>query len=125
MPFGPPPILPDIKAELKEYIVHPDKLPIHQLDNVQQYWDRERNILSLLRADLAPCGTTLKYERDPITGVIGDIQEVQINSVGETVRNSLSMTRAPGPAAEGVKGKKLFHLSYLRKKNSVIVFGKN
>lgn len=105
MPFGPPPILPEIKAELKEYIVHLDQLPIHQLNKVQQYWDRKRNILSLLKADLAPSGTTLKYERNPVTGVIGDIKEVCINSVGETVRNSLSMSRAPGPAAEGVKGK--------------------
>lgn len=104
MPFGPPPILPDIKEELKEYIVYPEKLPIHQLDKVQQYWEREPQLLSLLKADLAPSGTTLRYERDPITGRIGDIEEVCVQSVGETVRNSMSMSRAPGPAAEGIKG---------------------
>ncbi|KAJ8672979.1 hypothetical protein QAD02_004240 [Eretmocerus hayati] len=104
MPFGPPPILPDIRAELKEYIVQPERLPIHQLDKIQQYWERERNILSLLEADLSPAGTTLKYERDPITGRIGDIQEVFVDNVGQTVRNSMSMSRAPGPATEDIKG---------------------
>ncbi|XP_014209081.1 helicase SKI2W [Copidosoma floridanum] len=104
MPFGPPPILPDIKTELREYIVYPEKLPIHQIDNVQQYWERQPQLLSLLKADLAPVGTTLKYERDPITGCIGDIQEVCLQNIGESVRNSMSMSRAPGPAVEGVRG---------------------
>lgn len=105
MPFGPPPILPDIKSELKEYIVYPEKLPIHQLDRVQQYWDREPNISSLLHVDLAPAGTTLKYERDPITGCLGELQEFSVENVGQNVRNSMSMSRAPGPPMEGVKGK--------------------
>ena len=104
LPYGPPPILPDIKNELKEYIVFPEKLPIHQLDKVQQYWEREPQIFSLLKADLAPAGTTLKYDRDPITGRIGELQEVSLQNIGATVRNSMSMSRAPGPAAEGVKG---------------------
>ncbi|XP_058790896.1 superkiller complex protein 2 isoform X2 [Phymastichus coffea] len=104
MPFGPPPILSDIKTELKEYIVYPEKLPIHQLDRVQQYWDRNPDVLLLLHTDLAPAGTTLKYERDPITGCLGELQEVDIESVGQNVRNSMSMSRAPGPAIEGVKG---------------------
>ncbi|CAB0043711.1 unnamed protein product [Trichogramma brassicae] len=104
MPFGPPPILIGIKEELKEYIVHPEKLPIHQLDKVQQYWNRTPNISTLLKSDLAPIGTTLKYERDPFTGSIGQIQEVTIQNIGETVRNSMSMSRAPGPVIENVKG---------------------
>ncbi|OXU24095.1 hypothetical protein TSAR_004469 [Trichomalopsis sarcophagae] len=104
LPFGPPPILPDIRTELKEYIVNPEKLAIHQVDKVQQYWERKPKILSLLEANLTPLGTTLKYERDPITGHIGEIQEVMMQNIGETVRNSMSMARAPGPISEGVKG---------------------
>lgn len=104
MPFGPPPILSDIKTELKEYIVYPERLPIHQLNKVQQYWERDLQVLSLLEADLAPIGTTLRYDRDPITGCIGDIQEVCAQDMGKTVRNSMSMSRAPGPVAEAVTG---------------------
>ncbi|XP_012275603.1 helicase SKI2W [Orussus abietinus] len=104
LPFGPPPILQDIKEELKGYIECPERLPIHQIENVQIYWPREPDVLSLLEFDLAPTGTTLKFDRDPMTGSLGKMQEVALQGAGETVRNSVSMTRAPGPPTEGVRG---------------------
>jgi antiviral helicase SKI2 len=104
MPFGPPPILPDIKTELEEYIVYPEKLPIHQLNKVQQYWDREPDILTLLKTDVSPVGTDIKFERDPVTCRTGNVQEVCIQHIGKTVRNSMSMSRAPGPVTEDIKG---------------------
>ena len=104
LPFGPPPILPDIETELKQYIECPDKLPIHQLDNIQCYWPREPDSLALLNYDLASVGNSLKFKRDAITGKIGDMVEVDLQSTGETARNSMSMRRTPGPPAEGVRG---------------------
>lgn len=71
---------------------------------MQQYWEREIDLLSLLSTDAAPLGTTLKYERDPITGCVGDIQEVHLNAAGKNVRNSMLMSRAPGPSEEGIRG---------------------
>ncbi|EFN81266.1 helicase SKI2W [Harpegnathos saltator] len=100
----PPPIWPDIELEMREYIEYPERLPIHQLDNAQCYWPRKPNIPSLLEYDLAPIGTTLKFDRDPVTGKIGEMQEIVLLGAGETARNSMSMTRAPGPLMDGVRG---------------------
>lgn len=100
----PPPIWPDIRSELREYIECPERLSIHQLDNTQCYWPRKPDVLSLLEFDLAPVNTTLKFDRDPLTGKIGKIQEVYLQGAGETARNSMSMTRAPGSLADGVRG---------------------
>ena len=99
-----PPIWPDVKTELKEYIECIDKLPIHQLDHAQCYWPRKPDVLSLLDADLAPLGTVLKFDRDPITGELKEMREVALKTTGETARNSMSMTRAPGPASDNIRG---------------------
>uniref|UniRef100_A0A6V7L8X4 Helicase ATP-binding domain-containing protein n=1 Tax=Bracon brevicornis TaxID=1563983 RepID=A0A6V7L8X4_9HYME len=104
MPFGPPPILPDIREELKEYIQCPEKLPIHQVENVQLYWPREPKPLAILEFDLSPLATTLKFDRDPITGRICRMREDVLQGAGENAKNSMSMTRAPGPPMEGVQG---------------------
>ncbi|XP_057338709.1 SKI2 subunit of superkiller complex protein [Microplitis mediator] len=101
---GPPPILSDIRDELCEYIECPEKLPIHQVENVQLYWPREPDILSLLEYDLSPVGTVLKYDRDPITGRITHMREDVLQGAGENAKNSMSMSRAPGPPMEGVQG---------------------
>ncbi|XP_076659791.1 superkiller complex helicase subunit twister isoform X2 [Halictus rubicundus] len=99
-----PPIWPDIKTELREYVVCLDNLPIYQLDNAQCYWPRKPNILSLLDFDIAPLGTILKFDCDPINGKREKMCEVVSKSAGETARNSMSMTRAPGPASECIRG---------------------
>lgn len=90
--------------ELREYIECPERLPIHQLDDAQCYWPRIPDVCSLLEYDLAPINTTLKFDRDPITGKIGEMQEIILQGAGETARNSMSMTRAPGPLMDGVRG---------------------
>lgn len=74
------------------------------MDNTQCYWPRKADVLSLLEFDLAPINTTLKFDRDPITGKIGEIQEIYLHGAGETARNSMSMTRAPGSLLDGVRG---------------------
>ncbi|XP_076234588.1 superkiller complex helicase subunit twister [Calliopsis andreniformis] len=102
--LDPPPIWPDIKDELRGYIECIDKLPIHQLDYAQCYFPRKPDILSLLDSDLAPLGTTLKFDRDPITGQLGEMREIALKSAGETARNSMSMTRAPATTPDNVRG---------------------
>lgn len=104
LPFGAPPILPSFEEELKNLIECPEKLPIHQLDNVQCYWPRKYELQQLLNHDLAPIGTTIKFCRDPITGTIGDVHEINLPGVGKTSKNSMSMDRAPGPPCDGVRG---------------------
>ncbi|XP_076299496.1 superkiller complex helicase subunit twister isoform X1 [Lasioglossum baleicum] len=104
--FSPelPPIWPDIKTELREYVVCLDNFPIYQLDNAQCYWPRQPNILSLLDFDIAPVSSTLKFDCDPISGKREKMYEVALKSAGETSKNSMSMTRAPGPASECIRG---------------------
>lgn len=102
--FELPPIWPDIKAELREHIECLDNLPMYHLNSTQCYWPRKPDILSLLDCDLAPLGTILKFDRDPVTGKLGEMHEVPLKSAGETARNSMSMTRAPGPASDNIRG---------------------
>lgn len=96
--------MPDIKTELKEYIECPERLPIHQLDHAQCYWPREPDVCSLLEFDLAPLSTTLKFDRDPVTGRVGQMQEVILKGVGKNARNSMSMKRIPGSITDNVRG---------------------
>ncbi|KAG8232460.1 hypothetical protein J437_LFUL012106, partial [Ladona fulva] len=104
LPFGPPPVLPDVKKELQEYLLNPDKLPIHDFQLSQRFWKRNPNPSSLYDVDLSPLGTTIKVERDPTTGEMLGIKEVALRDVGANARNSASLSRAPGPPSEAVRG---------------------
>lgn len=77
---------------------------MYHLNNAQCYWPRKLDILSCLNCDIAPLGTTLKFDRDPVTGKLGKMHEVPLKSAGETARNSMSMTRAPGPPSDNIRG---------------------
>ncbi|KAG8312794.1 hypothetical protein J6590_015978 [Homalodisca vitripennis] len=74
--FGPPPVLPDVTKQLKEYLLCPERLPIHNYEKAQQFWPRKPNLQSLFFSELLPPPTTLKVIRDPNTGEISDICEV-------------------------------------------------
>ncbi|CAK9813928.1 Helicase SKI2W [Anthophora quadrimaculata] len=102
--FEFPPIWPDIKTELTEYIECLDNLPIYHVDKAQCYWPRKPDFISLLDVDQAPVGTTLKFDRDPVNGKLGEMHEVAIKSVGETAQNSMSMTRAPSSSTDYLRG---------------------
>lgn len=104
LPFGLPPIMPDVKTELTKYVTDIERLQIYHLDNTQCHLPRESNVLSLLHFDLAPIGTTLKFNRNPITGELEDMKEVILKGAGETSKNSMSMNRAPGPVSEQIRG---------------------
>ena len=109
MPFGPPPVLTESKTELRKFIIYPEKLPIYQLNVTQEYWEREKSLLSLLNINLSTSYTVLKYKRNIYTGTIIDLQELYVIKVDKNVRNSMSLTRAPGPISESIKGT-VFHL---------------
>lgn len=81
-----------------------DNLPIYYLDNAQCYFSRKPVILSLLDCELTSLGTTLKFDRDPITGKLGEMHEVTLKSLGETSQNSMSMNRAPSSSNNAVRG---------------------
>ncbi|KAK7870957.1 hypothetical protein R5R35_012172 [Gryllus longicercus] len=104
LPYGPPPVLPDIEKQLKEYLLCPERLPIHNYEQAQQFWPRVPNPDSLFFCELSPLGTTLKVDRDPTTGEILQFREVPIDDIGCTARNSLSLKRAPQPFNESVRG---------------------
>lgn len=102
---------------MREYIECPEQLPIHQLENAQCYWPQKADIFSLLEFNLAPINTTLKFDRNPVTGKIGKMQEIILQGAGETVRNSMFMTRAPAPLVDGVRGVLIYNLFILSKIN--------
>jgi len=77
LPFGPPPVLPDVTKQLKEYLLNPERLPIHDYEKAQAFWPRDPNPYALYYAELCPPPTTLKVIRDPNTGEIVDICEVE------------------------------------------------
>ncbi|KAI4466930.1 atp-dependent rna and dna helicase [Holotrichia oblita] len=100
----PPPILPDIEEQLREYIVCTERLPIHEYERNQEFWPRKRDITSLFEWTDSPLCSTLRISRDPLTGKILDFIEVPIKGAGANARNSMSLSRAPGPPTETVRG---------------------
>lgn len=54
------PILPDIGEELRNYIICPDNLPIHQYENNQEFWPRTSNVEDLLSYESFALSTTLE-----------------------------------------------------------------
>ena len=69
LPFGLPPILPDINEKLEHYLENPESLPMHN-DEPLRFWNRIPQPKRLLFTDIAPLSTTLKVDRDPSTGKI-------------------------------------------------------
>ncbi|XP_054261713.1 SKI2 subunit of superkiller complex protein [Macrosteles quadrilineatus] len=77
LPFGPPPVLPDVTKQLEDYLLNPERLPIHDYKESQVFWPRKPNPSALYFAELCPPATTLKVIRDPNSGEILDICEVE------------------------------------------------
>ncbi|KAF4525429.1 hypothetical protein B566_EDAN004172 [Ephemera danica] len=104
LPFGLPPVLPDVEKQLKEYIICPDRLPIHDYKESQLSWPRIPDPASLYHVELCPPSTTLKVERDVTTGEVLRHIEVRTGAGGLTARNSSSLSRAPLGPEEAVRG---------------------
>ncbi|KAJ8723977.1 hypothetical protein PYW07_007957 [Mythimna separata] len=102
--FKLPPIFEDLNERVKEYLLKPERLSIHQWERSQSHWHRESNIDSLFIHDDDDFGpdTTLEVVRDPITGEITGLEEVTIPV--EDDEDSLSMSRAPLPPSLATRG---------------------
>ena len=96
LPFGAPPILPDLKTQVQGYLENPQLLPIHDLEAVQQFWKHDFNPLQLCTANAAATPTTLLVERDSSTGKLLDVAEIMTLHAGMTNKNSMSLQRNPG-----------------------------
>lgn len=57
-----PPCLPPIEDELKQFLLCPENLPIHQYERNQQFWGRELNIGELLDFEEQPAYSKLKVK---------------------------------------------------------------
>lgn len=64
--LDPPPLLPDVDEVLKDYIVNPENLPIHQYERHQEFWPRKPDATSLLHFDTSPASTTLKVRANAL-----------------------------------------------------------
>ncbi|XP_063895798.1 superkiller complex protein 2 isoform X2 [Helicoverpa armigera] len=102
--FKLPPIFEDLNERVKEYLLKPERLSIHQWERSQSHWHRESNVDSLFIHDADDFGpdTTLEVVRDPITGEITGLEEVSIPV--EDDEDSLSMSRAPLPPSLATRG---------------------
>lgn len=60
MPFGPPPVLPELVKQFEEYLTKPEKLPLHNNENDFRFWNREIDLNSLYDSNLSPALTTLR-----------------------------------------------------------------
>ncbi|XP_063918605.1 superkiller complex protein 2 [Zophobas morio] len=99
-----PPILPDVTEVLKDYVICPERLPIHRYERNQEFWPRKPNLKDLLHYEGFPLCTTLKVQRDPNTGEIIEFKEILIQTTGANAKNSMSLNRAPAPPSEAVRG---------------------
>lgn len=104
LPFGLPQILPSWKKDLEEYVIHPEKLPIHDYRKYQKYWPREKCSDNLFELNITPLQSTIVVERNMTTGKLIGYSEELLNNTMATCRNSLSLKRPPGPPSQNVKG---------------------
>ncbi|VVD00855.1 unnamed protein product [Leptidea sinapis] len=100
----PPPIFDDLNEAVKEYLLKPERLSIHQWERSQNHWHRIPDIDSLfqINEDGLSLDTTLDVVRDPVTGQIVGIEEIAISV--EDDEDSLSMSRAPLPPSLATRG---------------------
>ncbi|XP_063387535.1 superkiller complex protein 2 [Cydia fagiglandana] len=100
----PPPIFEDLNERVKDYLLKPERLSIHQWEKSQTHWHRATDIDSLFKIDdeeIDPY-TTLEVVRDPITGEITGIEEVSLPI--EDDEELQSMSRAPLPPSLSTRG---------------------
>ncbi|KAL0270353.1 UNVERIFIED_CONTAM: hypothetical protein PYX00_007793 [Menopon gallinae] len=84
LPFGAPPILPDVTKQLQGYLLNPGDLVIHDYESAQQHWASASKPDALYNYDLSVSDTTLKINRNLITGELLDYSEVEFSEAGFT-----------------------------------------
>ncbi|GBP54350.1 Helicase SKI2W [Eumeta japonica] len=92
-----PPTFKDLNERVKEYLLCPEKLPIHEWGRTMNSWPREVKIESLLDADEdeREPDSTLRVVRDLLTGEIVGLEEIELDN--DEYKDSLSMSRPPLP----------------------------
>ncbi|XP_028393122.1 helicase SKI2W-like [Dendronephthya gigantea] len=105
LPNGLLPIFPsNHDLELEEYLLHPEKLPIHNFYESQTFWSRTQKPESLFNTTFSPVLTDLKVKRDPKTGKLLGYHEVALSNADSTGRNSTSLLRHPEPQTSDIRG---------------------
>uniref|UniRef100_A0A6A7FXB5 Helicase SKI2W-like n=1 Tax=Hirondellea gigas TaxID=1518452 RepID=A0A6A7FXB5_9CRUS len=99
-----PPLLPELKELVESYLLHPEDLPIHSLQETRKYVHRTPDYYRLFEPKTSSLSSTLQVTRDLATGEITGLEEVFNLDTGLTNKNSLSLQRAPGPPDESVRG---------------------
>ncbi|XP_033732664.1 helicase SKI2W-like [Pecten maximus] len=108
LPVGLPPVLPDWRSDVEQYLTCPEKLPIHDTAKSQKFWPRESCPDNLYSVNLCPLQTTIQVERNPTTGQLLGYKEEYLTDTGSTGKTSLSLKRAPaGPPSQDVRGNTL------------------
>ncbi|GBP54351.1 Helicase SKI2W [Eumeta japonica] len=99
-----PPLFQDQNERVKEYLLCPEKLPIHKWERSINHWPRGTKIESLLEAndDEVEPDTTLRVTRDLITGDIVGLEEIELDN--DENEDMLSMSRAPLPPSYATRG---------------------
>ncbi|KAK3870147.1 hypothetical protein Pcinc_024603 [Petrolisthes cinctipes] len=101
---GLPPVLPNLRDQIEQFLLAPEELPIHEAVYSRRWFPRRPDPTRLYNISLSPANTCLEVERDPATGEITGLCEIPNKDAGATAKNSLSMRRMPGPPEETVRG---------------------
>ncbi|XP_013417315.1 helicase SKI2W isoform X2 [Lingula anatina] len=104
LPLGLPPVLPTLKADLEEYLSHPEKLPVYDIERTQRFFSSKGCPDNLYLAEPTPVQTTIRVDRDMTTGQLLGYKEEFLDDTGSSAKNSTSLSRPPGPPSEGIKG---------------------
>lgn len=102
--IDPPQIFDDLNERIRDYLLKPENLSIHDWANSQSHWHREVNIENLLETDrdYLDLDTTLAERRDLVTGEIIGIEEIFIGK--DDGDEKVSMLRAPLPPSQATLG---------------------
>ncbi|XP_041481057.1 helicase SKI2W-like [Lytechinus variegatus] len=104
LPFGLPPVIHDLPQRIDDFLNCPNQLPVHDVNKGQRKLARLANPANLYSVSLSTLQTTLQVERNATTGQLLGYKEVFIGDTCGTAKNSLSLTRQPGPLSEAIQG---------------------
>ncbi|KAG9073990.1 hypothetical protein FRC06_011008, partial [Ceratobasidium sp. 370] len=93
------------RAIEQEYLTPRTRLPKHWLPTYQIHWKDELVLSDLLTFERLPAPTKLVFERAGLDGRIVGYKEVTVPRERPTAHSSTSLLRAPGAAADFVRGR--------------------
>jgi len=99
-----PPLVPDLKQLLEDYLLHPEDLPIHSIEETRKYVPRVAKPERLYDPKLSGLKSSIQVKRNLSTGEIIGVEEVFSQKTGLTNKNSMSLQRDLGPPEESVRG---------------------